>query len=157
MDMVNDDFIQLYAKLHVCAVSDGIEQLDIYPQLKSLYDYFNNYVVFEDKRLEKGKTYILPMDVEVDLFELPDYEEFTNPDYEYYEPDIAPFVESHNKHIHDEWVSVTLNKGTQFIFDGYDKSDGSMTLLIDGYPLDWYGYLIAEEGYDGAVPYVIKA
>ena len=155
MDLVNDDFIQLYAKLYVCANSEGVEQLDIYPQLKSLYDYFDN-CVFEEKNLEEGKTYILPIDIEVDLFEIPDYEEFTNPDYEYYEPDIAPFVESHNKHVHDEWVSITLNKGIQFIFNGYD-GHGSMTLLIDGYPLDWYGYLINEDGYDGAVPYVIKA
>ena len=150
-------FDDLAWDLQLCVEEDSTiaKQLDIYPQLKSLYDYFDN-CVFEDKNLEEGRTYILPIDIEVDLFEIPDYEEFTDPDYEYYEPDIAPFVESHNKHVHDEWVSITLNKGIQFIFNGYD-GHGSMTLLIDGYPLDWYGYLINEDGYDGAVPYVIKA
>ena len=155
MDLVNDDFIQLYAKLYVCANSDGVEQLDIYNQLKSLYDYFDN-CVFEDKNLEEGKTYILPIDVEVGMFDEADYAEYTNPDYEYYEPDIAPFVESHNMSIEDGMVWITLNKGTQFIFNGYD-GHGSMTLLVDGYPVDWYGYFINENGYDGAVPFVIKA
>lgn len=156
MGLISDDFIQLYAKLYACVNSDGVEQLDIYPQLKSLYDYFDN-CIFEDKYLEEGKAYILPVDVEIGLFEQADYDEFTDPDYEYYEPDIAPFVESHNKHMTDGMVGVTLRKGTQFIFNGYDGGDGSITLLVDGYPLDWYGYLINEDGYDGAVPFVIKA
>jgi hypothetical protein len=145
----------------MCANSEGVEQLDVYPQIQFLYDYFDN-CVFKEKHLEKGKTYILPIDVEIDLFEIPDYEEFTDPNYEFYEPlytrisDMAPFVESHNKHIHDEWVGVTLNKGTRFIFDGED-GHGSITLLVDGYPLDLYGYLISEDGDEGLVPYVIKA
>ena len=158
MDMNNYlHFDNLAWELRLCVEEDSTfaKQLDIYPQLISLYNYFKNCVFF-DNSLEQGKTYILPIDVEVDMLDEEDYAEFTDPASEQYEPDLAPFVESHNKHMINGMVGITLNKGTQFIFDGYD-GHGGMTLLIDGYPLEWYGYLINDYDYDGAVPFVFKA
>ena len=146
-------FSSLHSELFNCLELDYVNQLDIYDQLKSLYQYFDR-CVFYDSDLENGQTYIIPMDVEIGYMELEDYEEFTNPDSNTYDPDLAPFVESHNKRIEDGFVFITLQAGTQFTFDG-NRSNSGMILDIDGYPLEWYDYLIYEDDM-GAVPYVIE-
>lgn len=159
MDLISDDFIQLYAKLYACANSEGIEQLDVYPQIQFLYNYFDN-CVFEDNHLEEGKTYILPMDTVIGLFDESDYSYYTNPDKEEYDPDLISFIESHNNHIEDGCVCVTLKAGTQFIYSrSFTQGPHGIELIIDGYPIEWYDTLIGKGrfGNEGLLPFVIKA
>ena len=148
----------LYSTLHMCLNDDTTEQLDIYPQLKSLYDYFNS-CVFSDDDLQNGGTYILPMEVSFGLFEEEDYDNrYTNPASDEYDSDLVPFVESHNMHIEDGFVCITLKSGTSFICERPSTNRGPyhITLVMDGYPIEWYDSLIFSDG-SGVVPYVIKA
>ena len=159
MSYSSDDFWDLYTALERCISDNTANQLNIYGQLESLYQYFNN-CVFTDDALEEGKTYILPIDIETDILEQEDYEAFTDPNNEQYEPDLAPFVESHNMSIEDGMVCITLKAGTQFIYGGsFKQGPSGMELIIDGYPLEWYATLIGADRYgnEGAVPFVIKA
>ena len=154
----NDEFVRLYSSLYACLNNDITKRLDIYKSLKSLYKYFDK-CVFSDDDLKNNKTYILPMTIDIDLLDEEDYEEFTNPDSEDYESDLAPFVESHNKHIEDGYVCVTLKAGTTFTCKRPRSHNGPyyITLITDGYPMEWYDNLIFSDGSNGAVPYVIKA
>jgi len=154
---LNDYLIDLYSKLYSCLSYDVTKQLDIYPQLESLYDYFDN-CVFLDSQLEVGKTYILPVDVNVFMFDEDEYSVYTNPSNEGYDPDLAPFVESHNMHTEAGGVCITLKAGTEFIYDNtFDQSGPyAMILVVDGYSMYWYDPLIYSDA-GGAVPYVIKA
>ena len=146
--------------LRLCVEEDAniTRQLNIYNQLKSLNDYFKN-CVFSDDNLQNGKAYILPMDIDIDLFEEEEYEEFTDPNSDEYDPKLVPFAESHSKHIKDGLVCVTLKAGTTFIYKRPRNNRGPyyMICIIDGYPMEWYDHLIFEPGQFGAVPFVIKA
>lgn len=154
MNSFTDSFYRLYSSLFLCCDNDNAKQLDIYNQLESLYNYFNN-CVWSDSKLEKGQTYILPLDLKIGLFYEEDYTEFTNPaNGDEYDPDLAPFVESHNKSIEDEMIWITLKAGTQFIYDGYKNYAGHI-MLVDGYPVECYGGIIDSDSDD--VPFVIKA
>ena len=159
MSYLSDDFWDLYTALESCINNDTASQLNIYGQLESLYQYFNN-CVFSDDSLEEGKTYILPMDVEIDMFEQEEYNYFTDPDDEEYDPDLAPFVESHNMHIDSDMVCITLKAGTQFTFSGsFKQGPYGLELIVDGYSLEWYNIFIGADRYGnkGAVPFVVKA
>lgn len=157
MSYRSNNLWDLYIALKSCINNDTASQLNIYGQLESLYQYFDN-CVFSDAYLEEGKTYILPMDVEIAMFEQEEYNYFTDPNDEQYDPDLAPFVESHNKFIDSDMVCITLKVGTQFTYSrSFKQGPSGIEIIIDGYPLDWYGYLIKENGYDGAVPFVVKA
>ena len=153
----NDDFVNLYSELYTCLNNDIIKRLDIYSQVESLCNYFEN-CIFSDADLKNGKAYILPMDINIDLLEEEVYEELTDPDSDEYDPKLAPFAESHNMHIEDGFVCVTLKAGTTFICKIPRSNQGSyyMICIIDGYPMEWYDSLIFSDG-SGAVPYVIKA
>lgn len=150
-------FSSLHSELFNCLEIDYVDQLDIYPQLKSLYQYFDK-CVFYDSDLEEGQTYILPMDIEIGMFEEEDYAEYIDPDSEDYDPDLAPFIESHNKHIENGTIFVTLKAGTQFTCENMSSRNIGphyVTLIVDGYALDWYEDIIFSDGM-GVVPYVIE-
>ena len=137
-----------------CLDIDHINKLDIYDPLISLYKYLKR-CVFYDGDLKVGKTYILPADVKMGIYDALDYKEFANPaNMEDYDPDLVSFVESHNKRIKDGLVYITLKAGTQFVYDGVDPHVGHI-ILVDNYPLELDDGIFDSDYWD--IPYVIKA